>query len=323
MRVPFNIALLVPIICISAAADRVSVKDGRIVLEDSAGHMTMLTQTGLDSDPWLSPDGRSLVFLRHSAEDMFRTAVYEMDMRGRTVRLLYGGPARYRGRETSYFGQPELDGSHDTLFLLSKEYATEGALIAIRLANGQVRLISDHVVGYDVIACAKDRGNLIALKRQEDVLGNPYHLYWLYSPSGKELGLAGAEELDVDALRHDDCDAAQPLAPLPSRPISPPSRGAVRMDQIEMEHRLITHVEPTYPKQAQSEHIQGDVRLQVQVAADGTVRDVSLVSGPPQLVAAAITAVKQWRYLPAISSGHAVPVVAIVNVPFRLPVTDK
>jgi len=90
-----------------------------------------------------------------------------------------------------------------------------------------------------------------------------------------------------------------------------------------MEQRLVGKVEPTYPNQAQSEHVDGDVRLQVLVAADGTVRAVNLVSGPPQLVAAAIAAVKQWRYRPTISSGRAVPVVTIVNVPFRLSATSK
>ena len=95
------------------------------------------------------------------------------------------------------------------------------------------------------------------------------------------------------------------------------------MDGRAMDRQLASHVEPVYPSQAQSQHIQGDVRLQVRVAADGTVQDVNLVSGPPQLVGAAITAVKQWRYRPVISSGHPVAVVTIVNVPFRPPLTDK
>jgi len=70
-------------------------------------------------------------------------------------------------------------------------------------------------------------------------------------------------------------------------------------------------------------NVQGDVRLRVRVAEDGTVQDINLVSGPPQLVGAAIAAVRQWKYQPVISSGHPVAVVTIVTVPFRLPFNGK
>jgi TonB family protein len=329
MRVTFTVPfLLVLTICSGSAADRVRAEDGRIVFEDSSGQKTALTQTGIDSDPWLSPDGRTVVFLRHSAEDMFRNSVYEIDMRTRIPKLMYAGPAKYQGREGSYFGEPELDGSHDKLLLISKEYATSGALISIQLANGQATLVSDEVVGYDVIECPKKyRGDLIALKRhEEDILGRPYFLYYLYSAVGQELGLAGDGELDADLdfLRNGSCEEPEPQPPpAPSHPLSPTVGDAIRMDGSAMDRQLMTRVEPTYPNQAQSEHIQGDVRLQVRVAADGTVQDVNLVSGPPQLVGAAIAAVKQWRYRPAISSGHPVAVVTIVSVPFRLSSTGK
>lgn len=304
------------------AADRVSTEDGRIVLEDSSRRKTALTQGGFDSDPWISPDGQTVVFLRHSVEDQFQTSVYEIDMRTRTLKLLYAGPAKYHGRASSYFGHPELSESHDTLFLISKEYATSGALIFIRLANGQATLISDEVVGYDVIECPKKyRGDIITLKRhEEDILGRPYFLYYLYSAAGQELGLAGGGELDadLDSLRDGSCEESEPPPPVPPRPTIPSAGNAT-----QMERRLVSRVEPIYPSQARSEHIQGDVRLRVRVAADGTVEDVNLVSGPPQLVGAAIAAVKQWRYRPVISSGHPVAVVTTVNVPFRLPLTGK
>jgi TonB family protein len=324
MRVRFSLSLLlVFVIRSSGATDRVVAKDGRIVAQGSSGQTTVLTQTGLDSDPWLSPDGRTLVFLRHLAADVFRTSVYKIDMRTRTLSLLYGGPVKYRGRESSYFGRPELDEPQETLFLLLKDYSTEGSLIAIRVANGRTKLISDHVVGYDVVECAKDRGDLVALKRHQNILGAPYFLYWLYSPSGDEMGLAGAEELNVETLRDRDCQAPQLFSPVPSRTVGPLLGDTIRVDGSVMEQQLVTRVEPTYPSQAQSEHIQGDVRLQVRVAADGTVQDANLVSGPPQLFAAAIAAVKQWRYRPMVSSGHFVPVVTTVNIPFRLPSTAK
>lgn len=307
------------------AADRVSAEDGRIVLQDSSGRKTALTQGGFDSDPWLSPDGRTVLFVRGSAEDLFRTSVYEMDMRTRALKLLYAGPAKYQGRERPYFGEPELNESQDTLFLVVGEYATSGALISIRLASGDAKLISDEVVGYDVIQCPKKyRGDVIALKRQEeDILGRPYFLYYHYSATGADLGLAGDGELDseLDFIRNGTCEEPEPQQPppVPSLPPSPSVGDAIRIDGSAMDRQLITRVEPIYPGEARSQHLQGDVRLEVRIAADGTVQKVNLVSGSPQLAGAAIAAVKQWRYGPLISSGHPVAVVTIVNVTFRLP----
>jgi hypothetical protein len=220
MRASFDIPLVLLLMIGGGwAADRVYSKDGRIVLEDSSGHPTTLTRTGLDSDPWISPDGRIVLFLRHPAEDTFRNAVYQIDMRSRTPKLLYAGPAKYQGREGSYFSRPQLDESHDKLFLISNEYATSGALLSIRLASGEATLISDEVVGYDVIECPKKhRGDLIALKRhEENILGRPYFLYHLFSAAGLDLGLAGAGELDADLdfIRDGSCEESRPQ---PSRP---------------------------------------------------------------------------------------------------------
>jgi TonB family protein len=284
-----------------------------------------MTNSGLDSDPWLSPDGRTVVFIRRSPEDMLLTSVYKIEIPTQALSLLYSGPVSDNGREIRSFGRPELDESKGTLFLLASLYATEGSLFAVRLGTGESALISEHVVGYDIVECpAQNRGDLIVLKRSSDILGKPYFLSWLYTPSGKELGLAGAgelEEADIDMIREGKCPAL-PVHTL-TKPPSPPLGDAIRVDEGAMALRLVTRVEPTYPREARSRYIQGDVRLEVRVATDGTVEDVNLVSGPQQLVAAAKAAVRQWRYRPGISSGHPVPVVTIVTVRFRLPQANR
>ena len=110
MQVFFRVCLLLPFVIQSGGAmDRVIAQDGNIVLEDSSGKTTTLTQSRVDSDPWLTPDGRSVVFLRHPAEGIFRNSVYEIDVSTHMVKLLYAGPAKYEGREISSFSRPELD----------------------------------------------------------------------------------------------------------------------------------------------------------------------------------------------------------------------
>jgi TonB family protein len=65
------------------------------------------------------------------------------------------------------------------------------------------------------------------------------------------------------------------------------------------ERKVITRVEPKYPPTLERLYIGGVVRLQVEVAANGTVESAQLIGGNPILGQAAIAAVKQWKYSPA------------------------
>ena len=65
------------------------------------------------------------------------------------------------------------------------------------------------------------------------------------------------------------------------------------------ERKVITRVEPTYPPTLERLYIGGVVRLQVDVAANGTVESAQLIGGNPILGQAAIAAVKRWKYTPA------------------------
>lgn len=121
MRVPFNTPfILVLAVGTAWAVGRVTSIDGRIVLQDASGQRTELTETGHDSDPWLSPGGQTVVFLRHQAEDTSRTSVYEIDMPNRTPRLLYSGPAKYEGARVPISG----DRSSTTRTTLSSSLRT-------------------------------------------------------------------------------------------------------------------------------------------------------------------------------------------------------
>jgi hypothetical protein len=45
--------------------------------------------------------------------------------------------------------------------------------------------------------------------------------------------------------------------------------------------RIVSQPKPVYPPEAKAARIQGTVQLTVEIAADGKVKDVSLISGPP------------------------------------------
>ncbi|HEY1678637.1 MAG TPA: TonB family protein [Candidatus Sulfotelmatobacter sp.] len=82
---------------------------------------------------------------------------------------------------------------------------------------------------------------------------------------------------------------------------------------------LIRKVEPEYPAQALKQKITGSVTLEATVADTGNVRTVSVVSGPAQLALAAESAVRQWKYRPAVLDGKAVETQKEITIVFKLP----
>jgi protein TonB len=77
---------------------------------------------------------------------------------------------------------------------------------------------------------------------------------------------------------------------------------------------------PEYPQAALRRHIQGVVRLLVDVSADGRAESVNILksSGNDMLDASAVEAVRSWRFLPATRGGKPVPGKAEVPIRFIL-----
>jgi TonB family protein len=67
----------------------------------------------------------------------------------------------------------------------------------------------------------------------------------------------------------------------------------------EIVRRAKSKVQPVYPDLARKMNITGTVKVQVVVAANGTVKDAKIVGGHPVLASAALDAVKKWRFEPA------------------------
>jgi TonB family protein len=80
----------------------------------------------------------------------------------------------------------------------------------------------------------------------------------------------------------------------------------------------IEAVPPKYPGTAVKAGIQGAVSLTLTIDTAGSVKDVVVVSGDPALAAAALDAVRQWRYKPLLSDGNALEFETNVTLNFRL-----
>lgn len=94
--------------------------------------------------------------------------------------------------------------------------------------------------------------------------------------------------------------------------------GGVRVDPADQQKRLFRSIAPEYPEVARLAGIQGDVTLRIFVGRDGMILDLWPLAGPPVLARAAIRAVEQWRYVPALVDGRPVEVVTTVTLAFRL-----
>ncbi|HKQ85227.1 MAG TPA: energy transducer TonB [Candidatus Acidoferrales bacterium] len=86
-----------------------------------------------------------------------------------------------------------------------------------------------------------------------------------------------------------------------------------------VEPKLIRTVQPIYPTAALSQHIEGQVKVHARIEADGSLSNVSAVSGPPLLVSAAVSAVREWKYKPEMLDGQAVASDVVVTVQFTAP----
>jgi TonB family protein len=100
------------------------------------------------------------------------------------------------------------------------------------------------------------------------------------------------------------------------RPATP--RDPIILGDPAMEPRLIQRFSPVYPELAKKARVSGKVILILNIDEEGNVTEIKLQSGHPFLNDAAINAVKIWKYTPTVLQGEPVPVMATVNVIFKL-----
>jgi protein TonB len=102
--------------------------------------------------------------------------------------------------------------------------------------------------------------------------------------------------------------ASQPAAPAVPVPVG---------GDVKPAH-LISSVPPSYPALARTQHVAGDVRIDALIDANGRVSAMKVVSGPSLLHQAAMDALRQWKYQPALLDGKPVAMHLTVTLQFRL-----
>jgi TonB family protein len=82
--------------------------------------------------------------------------------------------------------------------------------------------------------------------------------------------------------------------------------------------RLLNAPAPIYPYAARAEHIQGDVSVDLVIDETGKVASMTVVSGPALLRPAALDALRQRKYVPAMLDGKPTTAHIVVIVHFQI-----
>jgi TonB family protein len=96
--------------------------------------------------------------------------------------------------------------------------------------------------------------------------------------------------------------------------------GAMRPDYafVAQLPTVLERPAPNYPEEAVRMKTEGTVHVQALIGADGFVRDAVVRTGPPVLREAALEAIWQWRFQPAMDGGRPIGVWAMIPVNFKL-----
>ena len=113
------------------------------------------------------------------------------------------------------------------------------------------------------------------------------------------------------------------FTPLPPPVVVPPPQvaGTYRPGGAIREPKKIRDSPAVYPEVARAAKIEGVVILEATIDERGVVTDARVLRSEPLLDAAALTALKQWRYTPTLLNG--VPVRVLMTVTFRFSLGDR
>ncbi|WP_148667826.1 energy transducer TonB, partial [Mizugakiibacter sediminis] len=105
-------------------------------------------------------------------------------------------------------------------------------------------------------------------------------------------------------------------APAAPKPAAPPAQVA----SVNREPQVTRQVPPRYPQEAARAGTQGWVDVEFMVTSQGTVVDAKVLDSQPRRLfdRAALDAVRQWRFQPALRDGVPTDAVLRQRIEFKL-----
>lgn len=188
-------------------AQEAFIRDGNVHIRDSSNNVVQLTTSGRDLSPRLSPDAKSIAFVRDTpgvlvgagSGDQNATELWLVNVDTKQAVLLAEGKEDPQIEKTlAGFRSPCFSPDGRSIYFISAAWATSDAIQKISLDTKRVRFMTDGIA-LEVIPKGEYGGfllverALIKFDKNGDSLGRDVYL-WLVSPDGKPVREIGQAE---------------------------------------------------------------------------------------------------------------------------------
>ena len=193
-----------------ARSAKTFVKSGNIYFIQDNNQTIQLTSAGLAHAPILSPDKKSIAFIKVGTDPMpeqcrnfadtnstYGKQIWIIDVEHKKERLLVNYNFACAKPMEMIIAPRHLTFSPDskTLYFLTYAWTTSNALHAVNIVDAKQRYLLP-ANSLAVSTDEEDKGNLILNQHRYFIGGGSYDWYWLFTPEGKEIGPLG-EELSI------------------------------------------------------------------------------------------------------------------------------
>ena len=179
---------------LDSAIGEVTSLDGNIIYVSPDGDKRTLTTTGLDTNPALSPDGQTVVFVRSTLPDhdghirWFDCAIWTIDIDGHNARSILACQDAEDDKDvicnvSGLIYSP--DGKQ--LYFHCWTWVVEYAIHVLDLETNERRFVTSGIL-HRVIPRGQYAGHLLVEKRRYFMSGGTYTFVWLVAPDGKDVG---------------------------------------------------------------------------------------------------------------------------------------
>ena len=181
-------------------------KELHVFFKSGTGPARKLTRAGWNSQPSLSPDEQTVVYLREMADGREQVRLVQSD--GSQDELLFDQPLRWKGMTCGTNGllMPQWSADGQYVYWLADCGSFEGALWRMDLKTRRAGVFLADCDQYLVIRKGRYKGHLIATQLTPPAPGKEaerdYAAYsvYVFSPEGKRLEMLDEEGDGVDAF---------------------------------------------------------------------------------------------------------------------------
>ena len=188
--------LCLTLVCLAFAGARAIVRNGDVFVISANGQQLQVTSSGSDSQPDLSADGSKVVFVRKVGEGAGEIWLADVGSKA-PPRPLVKAPLVIKGAKFDDLYAPRFSPDGADVYFLIPYSATGEAIIKVNIARPYPQFLTG-ALGFTVVPAGKFKGYLVAQLRKAKLAVGYYDWYYLLTPEGKEVGVVGQDEGDVE-----------------------------------------------------------------------------------------------------------------------------